>query len=242
MSDQDILIGGPFVQAAKSLFDQVPDVVFFVKDRNARYVVANQTLVERCGVDDIGDLFGKTVLEIFPSPLGEAYFEQDRRVLDQGTEIKDLLELHLYARGEPGWCVTNKVPLKNEEGEIIGLMGVSKDLHKPADEAKGYRELAESVRYIQMHYAEALRVEEIARMSGLSVYQYEKRMKEIFQLTAGQFIAKTRIEAACRLLRSTKMSIADVAVGCGFYDQSAFTRQFKSTTGLTPSKYRTRIE
>ena len=137
MADQDILIGGPFVQAAKSLFDQVPDVVFFVKDRNARYVVANQTLVERCGVDDIGDLFGKTVLEVFPSPLGEAYFEQDRRVLDQGTEIKDLLELHLYARGEPGWCVTNKVPLKDDDGTVVGLVGMSKDLHLPATEARG---------------------------------------------------------------------------------------------------------
>ena len=105
---------------------------------------------------------------------------------------------------------------------------------------EGYQELADSVRFIQAHYGEPLRVEELARMSSLSVYQYEQRMKKVFQVTAGQFIAKTRIEAACELLRATDRAISDIAAGCGFYDQSAFTRQFKSTTGLTPGKYRSR--
>ena len=79
-------------------------------------------------------------------------------------------------------------------------------------------------------------------MSSLSVYQFEKRMKRIFQLTAGQFIAKTRIEAACDLLKHTAKSIGDVAAACGFFDQSAFARQFKATTGLTPSQFRERAQ
>lgn len=232
------MAGIPF----EELFDRLPDMVFFMKDREARYTVVNQTLVERCGVGGKQDLLGKTVRDIFPAPLGEGYFEQDREVLDTGKPVRDLLELHLYVRGEPGWCITNKIPIEKDDGSIGGLVGVSKDLNLGADEARGYSELSQSVRFIQAHFGEALRVEELARMSSLSEYQYEHRMKKVFLLTAGQFITKTRIEAACELLRSTDKQIADVAIECGFYDQSAFTRQFKSTTGLTPGKYRTEMK
>jgi AraC-like DNA-binding protein len=232
------LAGIPF----ETLFDRIPDIVFFMKDRCARYTVVNQTLVDRCGVGGKGDLLGKTVLDIFPRPLGQGYFEQDREVLESGTHIRDLLELHLYIRGEAGWCITNKLPIESEDGAITGLIGISKDLHVPAREAQGYRELADSIRFIQSHYGEPLRVDELSGMSSLSEYQYEQRMKKVFQMTAGQFITKTRVEAACEILRSTDKSIADVAVACGFYDQSAFTRQFKATTGLTPGKYRTQMK
>jgi len=226
----------------EALFDQLPDLVFFMKDRDARYTVVNQTLVDRCGVGAKEDLLGKTVLDIFPPPLGEGYYEQDQEVLETGSQIKDLLELHFYVRGEPGWCITNKLPIEGDDGVIQGLVGISRDLHLPAEGAHGYQELAESVRFIQSRYGETLRVEELARLSSLSDYQYEQRMKKAFQMTAGQFITQTRIEAACELLRSTEKQIVDIAIECGFYDQSAFTRQFKSTTGLTPGKYRTQMK
>jgi len=225
----------------EALFDPIPDIVFFTKDVEARYTMVNQTLVDRCGLDAKEDLIGKTALDIFPSPLGEGYYEQDREVLEKGAPVTDLLELHLYVRGEAGWCITNKIPVEDEAGTITGLIGLSKDLHLPASQAHGYEELADSIRFIQAHYCDALKVEELARMSSLSEYQYEQRMKRVFQLTAGQFITRTRIEAACELLRSTDKQIVDVAVECGFYDQSAFSRQFKATTGLTPSGYRAQM-
>jgi len=226
----------------EALFDQIPDMVFFVKDREGRYTIVNETLVDRCGLDGKEDLIGRTVLDIFPAPLGEGYHEQDTEVLETGAPVTDLLELHLYERGEPGWCITTKVPIRDDDGVVTGLVGISKDLHLPADEAHGYNELAESIRYIRSHFGEALRVEELARLSSLSVYQYEQRMKKIFQVTAGQYITKTRIDAACELLRSTGQQIVDIAIECGFYDQSAFARQFKATTGLTPSRYRAQMK
>ncbi len=228
--------------AVEALFDRIPDIVFFVKDLRGRYAAVNKTLVDRCGAAGKADLIGKTVLDIFPSPLGESYYDQDMRVLEEGVPLSDLLELHLYIHGEPGWCITNKVPLTRNDGTITGLVGISKDLHTPADEASGYRELAAAAAHIRGHYGEPLRVEELARMSSLSVYQFEQRMKKVFQLTAGQFITKVRIEAACVRLRATGDSILDIAMGCGFYDQSAFARQFKATTGLTPSEYRSQAK
>ena len=80
----------------ETLFDHIPDMVFFMKDREARYTVVNHTLVDRCGLGGKEDLLGKTVLEIFPAPLGEGYHEQDTEVLETGAPVTDLLELHLY--------------------------------------------------------------------------------------------------------------------------------------------------
>lgn len=235
-------VGESFVPAMEALFDRIPDIVFFIKDLRARYITVSGTLVERCGLENKRDLIGKTVLDIFPSPMGDSYYSQDTEVLATGTPLTDLLELHLYIHGEPGWCITNKVPLKQDDGTVNGLVGISKDLHAPADGVRGYRELAEAARHIQTHFGDQLRIEELARMSSLSVYQFERRMKKIFQLTAGQFITKVRIEAACERLRATEDSVVDIALDCGFYDQSAFARQFKATTGLTPSEYRSQTK
>jgi AraC-like DNA-binding protein len=236
------LDAGSLTAAAESLFDRIPDLVFFVKDVEARYAVVNQTLVDRCGVAGKDDLLGRTVMDVFPAPYNRSYHEQDMRVLGGGSPVTDQLELHLYVRGDPGWCITNKVPLLDGDGVISGLIGLSKDLHAPAEEGGGFRELADSIRYIQSRYGDSLRVEELATMSSLSVYQYERRMKKIFHVTAGQFIIKTRIDAARRLLETTDKPIVDVAVECGFFDQSAFTRQFRATTGLTPGNYRKQME
>lgn len=234
--------GGTLLGLIDELFDTASDTVFFVKDRDARYRVVSQTLVERCGVKGKDELLGKTVLEVFPKAMGGGYLAQDRQVLDTGVPIRNELELHLYQRGRPGWCLTSKVPLRGPGGTVIGLIGVSRDLHVPADQPSGYQELAAAIRHVQKHYPEPLRIEDLARLSSLSVYQFEQRMKRVFQLTAGQFITKTRIEAACDLLRNTAKPIAEVAVECGFYDQSAFSRQFKTVAGLTPGAYRARME
>ncbi len=228
----------PLLPTAEQLFDLISDTVFFVKDREARYVAVNRTLVQRCAFSSKAELLEKTTLEVFPAPMAEGYYEQDEQVLEKGAEIRDLLELHLYIKGKPGWCITTKLPLRGRNGEIVGLVGISKDIPIPETQDSGFKELAEAVEYIQTHYGRRLKIESLAGMCGLSVYQFERRMKRVFRLTAGQFIIKTRIQTACELLRSTDASVVDIALKCGFSDQSAFTRQFKITTGMTPTQYR----
>ena len=67
-------IADPFF--AEILFDTLPDVVFFIKDMQGRYLVVNRTLAERCGVRDKAGLIGRTAAQVFPG-LGESYSEQD---------------------------------------------------------------------------------------------------------------------------------------------------------------------
>lgn len=222
------------------LFDDIPDIVYFVKDREGRYRDVNQTLVERCGGTGKGELLGRTAREIFPPPLGDRYLAQDRTVLDTGRPVRRKLELHIYPGGVEGWCLTHKLPISGVDGEIWGLAGVSRDLHLPSETNPGFEELAQSIDHLQRHFGEALRIDQLARMAGLSEYQFNARVRAIFQITAKQLLTKTRIDAASELLRTGAPSIADIAVQCGYFDQSAFTRRFRDMVGMTPHQYRER--
>lgn len=220
------------------VFDLLSDLVFFVKNRRCEYVIVNETLVKRCGLQKKADLIGRRADELFPAPLGDIYREQDESVMRSGAAILNQLELHSYANGGRGWCLTNKLPLRNRRGQVIGLAGISRDLHAARERSDDYSAVAAAVDFIQKHFDEPLRVTALAARAGLSPYQFEERLRKIFGLTAGQFIQKTRMEAAERKLRQTGDTIAGIALACGYSDQSAFTRQFRQTTGLSPSIYR----
>ncbi|MNF97030.1 HTH-type transcriptional regulator ChbR [compost metagenome] len=68
--------------------------------------------------------------------------------------------------------------------------------------------------------------------------QLERHCKRIFQLTPRQMIHKARLEEASRLLQDLDLPITDIALRCGYTDHSAFSRQFRALTGLSPSQYR----
>ncbi len=222
----------------EALFDCLPDLVFFVKNSRSQYVVVNQTLVKRCGRRGKDELIGRRADELFPAPLGDSYRTQDDAVLRDGKAIMNQLELHFYATGGQGWCLTNKLPLLDRHRRVVGLVGVSKDLRAANERGENYTAVAGVVREIQQRFDEPMRIRDLAARAGMSVYQFDQRIRRIFHLTAGQLIQKTRMEAAVQRLRNTNDSIATIALDCGYSDQSAFTRQFRQTVGLSPSEYR----
>lgn len=222
----------------EEVFDWLPDVVFFIKNTRTEYVVVNQTLVERCGRQSKAELVGRRADELFPAPLGRNYRLQDEQVLHDGTAIRDQLELHFYPTGRCGWCLTKKAPLRGSNGAVVGLVGISKDLQAANERSADFVGVADAVERIRCHYDQPLQVGDLAACAALSVYQFEQRIRRIFQVTAGQLIQKVRMEAAVALLLQTRDSIALIASKCGYSDQSAFTRKFREAVGLSPAEYR----
>lgn len=216
---------------------QLPGVVFFVKDERARYVLVNRTLARRCGVKDKAELLGRSADEVFPSSLGPLYAEQDRRVLRGGATLENQLELHLYPGRQPGWCLTHKQALRDADGAIIGMAGISHDLPAAQSAHPAYGRLAAVDAHIREHYDQPLSLADLTAIAGLSVAQLERHCKRIFQLTPRQMIHKARLGAASQLLAGDA-PITEIALRCGYTDHSAFSRQFKALTGLSPSQYR----
>jgi len=219
------------------MLDVIPNAAIFIKDVQARYVLANRTLVQRCGLKDLRPLLGKTSAQVFPAQLGPGYTEQDRKVLEEGFVLEDQLELHLYGSREPGWCLTHKQPLYNRDGVIIGLAGISVDLQSASETHPAFERLAAVDEHIRANFNRRVTLGELTRIAGISVAQLERYCKRVFHLTPRQMIQKVRLEHAHRLLH-TDLPITDVALQCGYTDHSAFTRQFKASTGFTPREYR----
>ena len=229
-------LDAPF--SGEQLFDLVADTVYFLKDAEGRYVAVNQTLVERCGQTRKSDLIGRRAEALFPAPLGERISAQDRAVVRDKRSIQAQLELHLYPGGKEDWCLTWKQPVADRAGIIVGLCGISRDLNNAASQQGELGHVSAALDSINDNLSETLRVEDLAALAGLSVYQLDQRVRMLHGLSVGQYITKARIELACHLLRQSDEAISQIALACGYGDQTAFTRQFRRSVGLTPRVYR----
>lgn len=239
----------PPLALMQRLFDTLPDVVFFAKDRRGRYTHGNQTLLDRLRLTSRAQLIGRTVDELFAGPLGQRFAAQDTQVLREGREIEGQLELHLFPNRAPGWCLTHKFAWREDEpaggrrrNAIVGLVGISRDLPTPgvrhATPGATYARVASVVDRLQRGYAEPLAIGQLAQEAGLSIAQLERQILHLYRLTPRQLLARARLDAALERLAGSDASVAEIAHACGYADHSAFTRQFKRSTGLSPREYR----
>lgn len=96
--------------------------------------------------------------------------------------------------------------------------------------------IAQAIALIHDAHDQRLTLEDLGRVSGLTVFQTIRAFKQVTGLTPHAYLTQTRLlAAALRLERGEPL--ADTALAVGFYDQSAFTRQFKRTYGITPLCY-----
>src|SRR5262245_55571635 len=93
--------------------------------------------------------------------------------------------------------------------------------------------------YIEEHFDATPTLAEIAAVAGLNPYHFARQFKAATGLPPHQYVITRRVEHAKHLLREgTDLSLAEVAVRAGFYDQSQFSHHFKRLVGVTPGQYR----
>lgn len=220
------------------LFDHAPDLAFFVKDAAGRYVAVNDSLVKRHGYQHKSQVLGRRPCEICPGEFGRLPAEQDAHVLRTGRPILDHLEQQWYLPRKPVWCLTTKLPLCDATRNVIGIVGISRDVRSPVDPRNIPAELAIVLEAFEQNLLEPVTPAVMARRAGLTPSKFARLMRRFFDLSPSQFLTKTRLAAAARFLRESDLDIADIAIECGFYDHSAFSRAFRAAMGLTPSGYR----
>lgn len=226
------------IDTVETMFDGLNDIAFFVKDAQGRYLSINRTMVRRCGVRHKKDVVGKTALELFPRALAESYLAQDRRVLERGEGIDRHLELHIYPGRSRGWCITRKMPLRDKNGAIVGLIGTSRDLGLPDELHPAYRQVADIAQYIRDHYQEDVCIRELAAQAGLSLSRVERLFQKVFHHSPRQLLLQCRLSAARAIIAERPgIRIAEVAYECGYTDHSAFSRQFRAYVGMSPTQY-----
>lgn len=92
--------------------------------------------------------------------------------------------------------------------------------------------------YVQCHYGEVLRLQDVARCCHMSLYEFSRRFKHAHGLTFREYLCQYRLERSLEMLANPHASILEIACAVGFRNASHFTRLFHQRIGVTPSQYR----
>lgn len=227
-------------QQFRLLFDALPEVFFFAKDRWHRFVAASPEIVRRLGAETEEDLLGRRDRDFLPAKLCAHLEADDRSVLVTGQPMRNRLEVWYDSNRVLDWFVTSKFPIRDDGGKIIGVMGIV----RPHEGKEGRRQhgpggsgISRAVEFIRRHLGRAITIADLASAAGVSRRHLHRKFIEAFGLSAQEFILCTRIQAASAMLAARDKSLAEIAGACGFYDQSAFTRQFRKELGITPAAF-----
>ncbi|MDP4609612.1 MAG: AraC family transcriptional regulator [Opitutales bacterium] len=228
-------------QLMDALFDAIPGAYYFVKDADSRFMGGSLSFARTLGESSVEGLIGKTDYDYSPDFLADAFYEDDRSVLETGIAISDKIELVPSADGSLDWLCTTKMPLCDSKGAIVGLAGVARIIRDTDAVYSDHPEMHLIVDHVRAHYREKLSTADMAKIGGISVSKQERLFRKIFGLTPLMYLQKTRLNAACALLRSTDTDLSKIAVECGFNDQTNMTRAFRLELKITPLKYRRRF-
>jgi len=159
-------------QIIQIILDSIPAWVFF-KDKENRFIRVNKTF---CDIMEMSkkQLEGKSVFDFFPREQAEAYWDDDKKVMASGKPVRNIIEPMDSKHGKL-WVRTDKIPYRNPEGEIIGIIGFSieitelkkaetdlKNLH--ANEVLIRKELEQTLKQLQDSFVKIKELQSILPM------------------------------------------------------------------------------
>jgi PAS domain S-box-containing protein len=218
-------------------FELVPDILFWIKDLEGKWVYANSLFIEHLGCQSLSQIYGKTDFDFFPVHLAKQYVYDDQKLL-AGDLITARLEMNITRDGELAWFSTSKRPLIDADGRVVGNYGITRHFQKSSQALAVFESVRAPVEYIRQNYHKQITLKELAELTHLSVSALERRFKKHLAKTPSRLINEVRLENARRLLMDTNLPISDIAFQTGFSDHSYFTKQFKLFFGMHPSKMR----
>ncbi|MEZ5957556.1 MAG: helix-turn-helix domain-containing protein [Hyphomonadaceae bacterium] len=222
----------------EAMLNEIPDVIFAVKDHELRYIAGNQAMLNLCGVSTREAFVGKQARDFFAVDAKLRYENLDEHVFRTGRAVKEVLDLTHRLRGPPVWIVLSRWPAIPPGGRTpFGIVIMGRILSDANRKHPIYHRVASAAEYIEKNYGADLDIATLARLAGVSIVRLERDFVEVFGLTPLRYLTKIRLEAAIQLMASGHQ-IADAAIACGYSDQSAFARRFKAATGMSPREYR----
>lgn len=111
----------------RAIVDFLPDYLF-VKDTSSRFLIANKALAVDLGKRSGQDLIGRSDLDFVTPDVANRIIADDQRILASGEALIDLEELLITRSGARKWLSTTKLPLRNRADEIIGILGLCRDI------------------------------------------------------------------------------------------------------------------
>ena len=110
----------------RTLIDNLPDCIY-AKDANGRKTFVNPADLKNLRCKTEADAIGKTDFDLFPREIAEKFWADDQKVI-QGQPVLNREEYFLDEQGRQQWLLTSKLPLRDTDGRIIGLIGIGRDI------------------------------------------------------------------------------------------------------------------
>ncbi|OAI49359.1 hypothetical protein AYO44_06405 [Planctomycetaceae bacterium SCGC AG-212-F19] len=120
----------------RNLLEHVPEGIYF-KDNAGRFLRASRTVARRFGMTDAGALIGKTDFDFFAPQTARQFTADEQQVIRTGQPLVAKEEQEVWPDGSVTWAVTTTMPLRDTAGQVVGVVGISRDVteRKQAEEA-----------------------------------------------------------------------------------------------------------
>jgi diguanylate cyclase (GGDEF)-like protein/PAS domain S-box-containing protein len=112
-----------------ALMENTEDSIYF-KDRECRLLRVSRRMAQNLGFSDPSELIGKTDIDLFGESFGQRTFMEDLRIMESNEPIIGLVESRRLESSEMNWTLTTKVPLHDALGNVVGLMGITREINE----------------------------------------------------------------------------------------------------------------
>jgi PAS domain S-box-containing protein len=172
------------------VLDNVPDRVFW-KDRDLNYLGCNQNVARDAGLADPKDIIGKNDRELAWRASADAYRSDDRQVIESGRAKINFEEVQIQTDGSTRWLQTSKVPLRDPEGRIFGLLGTYEDITERKQVEESLR-LSEE-KFAKAFYGNAAEMM-LTRIDDGRIIDVNERWQEVTGYSREEVIGRTTTE------------------------------------------------
>jgi PAS domain S-box-containing protein len=166
----------------RTLIDNLPDVIYY-KDTASRMLIANTAQARLLGAESPDELIGKTDFDYFKKELAEKYFADERLLLQTGEPLINIEEVTVDTTGNEHWLMTTKLPLRNQDGEVMGLVGIGRDI---TERKKNEQEREHLLEEMQRRTLQLQGAAEVARAVG-SLLEPEELIRQVVNLVRDRF-------------------------------------------------------
>ena len=168
----------------RALLDNSPDYIFF-KDRESRFIRTNNAHAQDLlGLANAEEAVGKTDFDLFPAKEAQRFYEEEQQIMDTGEPvIAREWPLTSSTTGETAWVSEHKVPITDEEGQVIGLMGIARDITR-LKEIEAEREQLLST--LEHHTAQLQTAAEVSS-AATSILDPDELIQKVVELIGERF-------------------------------------------------------
>ena len=148
-----------------ALMDNVPDGIYF-KDAQSRFIRVNRATARKHGLENPEQAIGTTDFDYFTRESTQAYYDSEQAVMRTGQPVVDAEEKEVWSDRPPTWAATTITPLRDRAGDIVGIIGITRDIteRKQAEEAlQRYADRLAMLREVDLAILSAHSPEEVAQ-------------------------------------------------------------------------------